>query len=31
MGSAVKFGLAIASVFVGKAKAKKIEESLQCS
>lgn len=31
MGSAVKFGLAIASVFVGEAKAKKIEESLQCS
>lgn len=31
MGSAVKFGLAIASVFVGEAKARKIEESLQCS
>lgn len=31
MGSAVKFGLAIASVLIGEAKAKKIEESLQCS
>lgn len=31
MGSAVKFGIAIGSAFVGEAKMKKIEESLQCS
>ena len=31
MGSAVKFGIAIGAAFVGEAKMKKIEESLQCS
>lgn len=31
MGSAVKFGIAIGSAFVGEAKMKKIKESLQCS
>lgn len=31
MGSAVKFGIAIATEFVGEEKMKKIEESLQCS
>lgn len=31
MGSAVKFGVAIGARFVGEAKMKKIEESLQCS
>ena len=30
MGSAVKFGIAIGAAFVGEAKMKKIEESLQC-
>lgn len=31
MGSAVKFGIAIGTEFVGEDKMKKIEESLQCS
>ena len=31
MGSAVKFGIAIGAAFIGEAKMKKIEESLQCS